>query len=93
MAKQDSIKRQFLIVEFLRNKPAAFSQINDFLLNKERETHYNLAISQRTFQRDCDEIETLWGVEIIFNKRENQYEIANDENDLNFDRIMEAFDT
>jgi len=93
MAKQDSIKRQFLIVEYLRNKPATFRQINDFLLDKEREIEYNLAISQRTFQRDCEEIAVLWGVEITFNKRENYYEIVNDENDLYFDRIMETFDT
>lgn len=93
MAKHDVIKRQFLIVEYLRKKPATFRQINDFLLNKQNETEYDLVISQRTFQRDCDEITTLWGVEIAFNKRENYYEIVNDENDLYFDRIMEAFDT
>lgn len=93
MAKQDVIKRQFLIVEFLRNKPASFKQISNFLLNKQYELDYDLAISQRTFQRDCNEIESLWGVEIAFNKRENHYEIVNNENDLHFDRIMEAFDT
>ena len=93
MAKQDVIKRQFLIVEFLRNKPASFKQISNFLLNKQYELDYDLAISQRTFQRDCNEIESLWGVEIAFNKRENYYEIVNNENDLHFDRIMEAFDT
>lgn len=93
MAKQDVIKRQFLIVEFLRNKPASFKQISNFLLNKQYELGYDLAISQRTFQRDCNEIESLWGVEIAFNKRENHYEIVNNENDLHFDRIMEAFDT
>lgn len=93
MAKQDVIKRQFLIVEFLRNKPASFKQISNFLLNKQYELDYDLAISQRTFQRDCNEIESLWGVEIAFNKRENHYEIVYNENDLHFDRIMEAFDT
>lgn len=93
MAKHDVIKRQFLIVEFLRNKPASFKQISNFLLNKQYELDYDLAISQRTFQRDCNEIESLWGVEIAFNKRENHYEIVNNENDLHFDRIMEAFDT
>lgn len=93
MAKHDVIKRQFLIVEYLRKKPATFRQINDFLLNKQNETEYDLVISQRTFQRDCDEILKLWGVEIAFDKRENYYEIVNDENDLYFDRIMEAFDT
>ncbi|WCM41591.1 WYL domain-containing protein [Flavobacterium sp. CBA20B-1] len=93
MAKQDVIKRQFLIVEFLRKNPASFKQISNFLLNKQYELDYDLAISQRTFQRDCNEIESLWGVEIAFNKRENHYEIINNENDLHFDRIMEAFDT
>lgn len=93
MAKQDVIKRQFLIVEFLRNKPASFKQISNFLLNKQYELDYDLAISQRTFQRDCNEIESLWGVEIAFNKRENHYEIVNNENNLHFERIMEAFDT
>ena len=93
MAKHDVIKRQFLIVEYLRKKPATFRQLNDFLLNKQNETEYYLVISQRTFQRDCDEILKLWGVEVAFNKRENYYEIVNDENDLYFDRIMEAFDT
>lgn len=93
MAKQDVIKRQFLIVEFLRNKPASFKQISNFLLNKQYELDYDLAISQRTFQKDCNEIESLWGVEIAFNKRENHYEIVNNENDLHFDRIIEAFDT
>lgn len=93
MAKHDVIKRQFLIVEYLRKKPATFRQINDFLLKKQNETDYDLIISQRTFQRDCDEMLKLWGVEIAFNKRENYYEIVNDENNLYFDRIMEAFDT
>ncbi|PJR03146.1 helix-turn-helix transcriptional regulator [Avrilella dinanensis] len=93
MAKQDSIKRQFLIVEFLRNKPANFQQINDFLLDKEREIEYNLTISHRTFQRDCDEIATLWGIEIGYNKRENVYEITDESEDSHLDRLMEAFDT
>lgn len=92
MAKQDSIKRHFLIIEFLRKSPATFKQINDFLIFKEVEIGYKLAISQRTFQRDCEEIASLWSVEIAFNKRENYYEIVDDHHDY-FDRIMEAFDT
>lgn len=93
MAKQDSIKRQFLIVEFLRNKPANFQQINNFLLKKEIETGYKLSISQRTFQRDCEEVLSLWDIEIKFNKRDGLYEIVNEEDNPYFDRIMESFDT
>lgn len=93
MAKQDTIKRQFLIVELLRRNSVSFQNIDDYLQQKELETGYKLTISQRTFQRDCADIESLWGVEIQFNKRENVYEIVDDETDLYFNRIMEAFDT
>lgn len=93
MAKHEVIKRQLLIIEFLRKKPATFKDISNFLLKKQNELEYDLAISQRTFQRDCIDINNLWGVEIEFNKRENHYEIVNSENDLYFDRIMESFET
>jgi len=92
MAKIDSFKRQKFIVEFLKQHPASFEEINAFLQNKEAQEDCYLSISQRTFQRDRSEIESVWGIEIKFNKRENYYEIVNDETD-NFDRIMEAFDT
>lgn len=92
MAKIDSIKRQMFIVDFLRKQPASFEEINAYLQNKETQEDFYLSISQRTFQRDRNEIESVWGIEIKFNKRENYYEIVNEEVD-NFDRIMEAFDT
>src|SRR5690554_4635267 len=76
MAKQDTIKRQFLIIEFLRKRPANFDEIDAYLLEKEQDTDFSLIISQRTFQRD----------------REDVYEIIEDENDPYIDRIMEAFD-
>lgn len=93
MAKQDTIKRQIFIVELLRKSPASFQEIDQYLQQKEVETDYNLSISQRTFQRDCTEILSLWNIEIKFNKREKVYEIVNDEADGYFNRIMEAFDT
>jgi len=92
MAKSDVMKRQMLIVEYLRKHPTTFSEINSYLQKKEEENHFELTISQRTFQRDCDEIDKLWGIDIKFNKRENYYEIV-DDNDDYFDRVMEAFDT
>lgn len=91
MAKKDSIKRQSLIVNFLRKQAASFQKIDAYLQQKSDEKDLHLSISQRTFQRDCIEIANLWGIEIEFNKRENVYEIVNDENEL-FDRAMEAFD-
>lgn len=92
MAIQDTIKRQFLIIEFLRKYPATFQEIDDYLQQKELEIGYKLSISQRTFQRDCIEILSLWDIEIGFNKRENKYEIKEDETTPYFNRVMEAFD-
>lgn len=92
MAKQDTIKRQFLIIEFLRKRPANFDEIDTYLQEKEQDTDFSLIISQRTFQRDRKDILRLWGIEIQYNKREDVYEIIEDENDPYIDRIMEAFD-
>lgn len=93
MAKIDSLKRQIFIVDFLRKRPASFDEIDRYLQDKEAETGYELTISQRTFQRDRIEIESVFEIEIKFNKRQNQYEIVSDETDGHFNRIMEAFDT
>lgn len=38
MAQQDVIKRQFLIIEFLKKRPATFKEINDFLEEKQEGT-------------------------------------------------------
>ncbi|WLD25061.1 WYL domain-containing protein [Flavobacterium dauae] len=92
MAQQDTIKRQFLIIGFLRKRPASFNEIIDYLQEKEQDTGFNLTISQRTFQRDCNEILSLWNIDISYNKRKNVYEIADEDDNPHIDRIMEAFD-
>lgn len=92
MAKQDTVKRQMLIMELLRKSPASFSEINEYLERKSEELDFDLSISQRTFQRDRADISRLWHIEIAFNKRENKYEIVNDEIE-EVDRLLEAFDT
>jgi proteasome accessory factor B len=85
MTKRDYLKRYMLIIEVLRKKASTFSEINSFLIDNEIE------ISQRTFQRDKEEIESLWGIEIKFNKKEEKYEINEEYADEKFDRIVESF--
>lgn len=85
MAKKDYLQRYILIVEFLRKRATPFQEIKEFLLDNEIE------ISQRTFQRDKEEIESLWGIEIKFNKKESVYEINEELSDGKFDRIAESF--
>lgn len=93
MAKKDALKRQLLIIQRLRKTPASFTEINNYLKRKETETDLYLTISQRTFQRDCITIRSIWDIDIEFNKRDGVYEIVEQENDVLLDRVLEAFDT
>lgn len=85
MAKKEYLQRYILIVELLRRKEVSFHELQDYLFQKDIE------ISQRTFQRDKEEIESLWGIEIKFNKKDGVYEIKEELSDGKFDRIAESF--
>lgn len=85
MAKKEYLQRYILIVDLLRRKSATFSNIQEYLFDNDIE------ISQRTFQRDKEEIDALWGIEIKFNKKEGLYEIKEELSDGKFDRIAESF--
>lgn len=85
MAKKEYLQRYILIVELLRRKSVSFLEIQDYLIDNDIE------ISQRTFQRDKEEIESLWGIEIKFNKKDGNYEIKEELSDGKFDRIAESF--
>ena len=81
MAKKEYLHRYILIVELLRRKSVSFLEIQEYLFDNE------IDISQRTFQRDKEEIESLWGIEIKFNKKDGNYEIKEELSDGKFDRI------
>lgn len=85
MAKKEYLQRYILIIELLRRRNADFVSIQNYLMDN------NIEISQRTFQRDKEEIEDLWGFEIKFNKKEGFYEIDEELSDGKFDRIAESF--
>ena len=86
MAKKDYLQRYILIVDFLRRKGAAFTEIQEYLSNNDVSEY-----SIRTFQRDKDDIDFLWGIEIKFNRKERIYEINEELSDDKFDRIAESF--
>jgi len=92
MAIQDTIKRQLTIIELLRKRNCSLEEILNHLKNKSKFTGFNLEISSRTFKRDREDIEEIWGILIKHNKRENVYEITNDDEDLLTDRLIESLD-
>jgi len=92
MSKRDYIIRYLLIVKKLRNsRLATFNEINDYIQREFELLDTPRNISLRTFQRDLNEIRTIFNIDIKCNNS-NQYFIAEEENSGFNNRMMEAFD-
>ena len=93
MSKRDYILRYLTIIKKLRNKRlATFEEIRGHLYEQEGISGYKLDISLRTFQRDLNDIRSLFNIDIKFNRVSGVYYIYDDEEtDLN-NRMLEAFD-
>lgn len=94
MAKRDFLQRHLLIISLLRKRACSFEEIQNYLSINEDESGYQLNISQRTFQRDRDEIYSIWGIEITFDRKKGVYQIINEENseDEIIQRTLESYD-
>lgn len=92
MAKRDYILRYLFIIRKLRNsKMVTFDEISDFI-----EFEFDLlgdkqGLSRRTFQRDLNEIRTIFNIDIQCNSK-GEYYINEDENTDFNNRILEGFD-
>lgn len=89
MSKIESQLRQSTIIKILRKRPIPFREIHEILLENR---DYNLACSKRTFERDLKEIESLYGIEITYNRSIKAYEISEEFISQHEERLMEAFD-
>ena len=93
MSKRESIARYGLIINKLRRGPASYDEIDFFLQNQGEIDGYNYSISQRTFQRDINDIYHIHKIEIKFDYTNRVYYIAYEEDDQLGRRMLEAFDT
>jgi len=92
MSKRESLARLNLIIKKLRRKPSDFEEISDFLSRESELQSYNFITSKRTFQRDLEDIRSLFNIDIKYDLSGRVYYIhEEDQPDVN-DRIMEAFD-
>jgi len=93
MSKHETQLRQSKIISKLQtSKELTFKEISDFLQDQSELFGFNLVISQRTFQRDINEIRSLYNINIQADRSRKVYFIKEEENaDLN-NRLMEAFD-
>ncbi len=93
MSKRESIARYNIIIKKLRKRPATFAEIEEYLALESEIQAYNFNISKRTFQRDRDDIRSLYNIDILFDFSKKVYYIDFDEQPEANERILEAFDT
>jgi predicted DNA-binding transcriptional regulator YafY len=92
MSKRDYIIRYLLIIKKLRSsRVATFIEINEFIKQEFEILDSPRDISLRTFQRDLNEIRSIFNIDIHCNNF-NQYFIEEDELSGFNNRMMEAFD-
>lgn len=93
MKTKISFNRWTLIIQKLKKKPASFEEISDFLDEESDIQDYDFRVSIRTFQRDIKDIESVFGIEIKYDRSQGVYQIIEDTNSGIKERMLEAFDT
>jgi predicted DNA-binding transcriptional regulator YafY len=89
MARTDSIIRLTLIIRKLKSRPSSFEEIEDFLDIEAEIYGYDFSLSKRTFQRDIQDIASIFSLEIKYDPNIKAYRII-EENPAN-ERLIEAF--
>jgi len=99
MSKRGYISRFMLIIKKLKVKPySTYEELQAYIENQfdylqMQDDTLNIGFSKRTLQRDIKEIRNLFGIDIEYSKSEKGYFISQNEADnMNFQRMMEAFD-
>jgi predicted DNA-binding transcriptional regulator YafY len=93
MSKRESISRYNLLIKKLRKSSSTFEEIADYLSRESELQSYNFNVSKRTFQRDLDDIRSLFNIDIQYDHTRKFYCIIDEESPEVNERILEAFDT
>lgn len=93
MSKRETIARYHLIIKKVRKNPATFEQILDYLDLESELQEYDFRVSKRTFQRDLNDIRSLYNIDIEYDRKGKVYRINFDDSSDSSERILEAFDT
>lgn len=92
MSVRQTIKRHFKIISLLQKKPMSFEELQDEIAIDPDSVEEKLLTSQRTFQRDIQDIASIYGIEITSDKSRNQYYIKDDVEDESTQRLRENYD-
>jgi hypothetical protein len=93
MTKRASISRYNLIINKLRRRPSTFDEISDYLKLESELQSLKFDISLRTFQREVQDIFSIYNIEIKYDVYQKVYYIKNQEQPEMNERLLEAFDT
>ena len=93
MSTRETLQRHTIIINRLRRSDASFEEIVNKLELESELRGYDFSISKRTFQRDIETIESLYGITIKFNFSRNVWCIEEEDNTEANVRLLEAFDT
>lgn len=93
MSQRETLLRYSNIIKKLRSGPANLKEIQLHLDNESDLQGYDLKTSVRTFQRDLDDIRSLFQIDIRFDFSVKKYRIESADNEEYNERILDAFDT
>jgi predicted DNA-binding transcriptional regulator YafY len=93
MTKRTSLIRYSLIIRKLQRCPSTFQEIYDHLERESELQDESFVISKRTFQRDIEDIASLYNIEIEYDFSEKVYRIVSEDMPAYQERIIEAFET
>lgn len=90
MSKRKYLIRQGLIINRVRRNPCNFKELERYLERESEIQGYDLQISHRTFQRDLEDILSLYQIQISYNRSKGVYFIEHEEQSEYQERAFEA---
>ncbi|MBA3899337.1 MAG: WYL domain-containing protein [Bacteroidetes bacterium] len=92
MSKRVSLLRFSIIINKIKQNPCSFADIHALLERESELEGSKLTVSKRTFNRDLDEIRSLYDIDIQYDSALRVYRIVSQDNIDLSNRLLEAFD-
>ena len=92
MSRRIAFIRHGLIIQRLRKHESSFNELSSYLNEQSEIYSEDLNISKRTFDRDRNEIRSVYRIDIAYNGSSRQYFINQENGDSGSNFMMESFD-
>ena len=92
MSLRETLIRHRHIIKKLRKNDSSFREIADYL-EGESDMGNNFTVSKRTFDRDREDIFSIYGIEIKYDFTKKVYSLEDDNDPNKRDKLLDAFDT